>query len=336
MGIDIKVVTGDNLAVTEKICRAIGLQVAGILTGSEIDEIPEEALPKRAALTTIFARVSPDQKNRVIRALKTAGQAVGYMGDGINDAPALRTADVGITVNSATDIARQAADIVLTEKDLDVLREGILEGRKTFANTMKYILMDLSSNFGNMVSVTLATFVLPFLPMLPVQILLNNFLYDTSQMAIPSDSVDEQYLQKPSHWDMRTIRNFMLYFGVLSSIFDLIAFYLLYRYFRVTPAQFRTGWFMESLATQILVVFIIRTRKIPFAQSRPSTALLLTAAACLGIGWLLPYLSVSGLAGFAPLPFQIVLYITGLVIVYLVCAQVLKTVVYKLTTRGNH
>jgi len=286
-------------------------------------------LAVKAVSTTIFARFSPEQKNRVIRALRSVHHAVGYLGDGINDGPSLRSADVGISVSSATDVAKDAADIILTRKDLMVLKDGILEGRKTFANTMKYIHMDLSSNFGNMFSVAAATMFLPFLPMLPVQILLNNFLYDSSQVAIPSDSVDERYVRKPRRWDMRQIRNYMILFGLTSSVFDMATFYMLYRMFPVTTAQFRTGWFMESLATQILVVYIIRTSEVPFWKSKPGKWLVVSTLSCLAVGWTLPYLPFAAAMGFEALPLKIVGMIVGLVLVYLVAAECMKKFVFR-------
>lgn len=324
IGVEMKIITGDNHLVTEKICREIGLPVKGILHGHELEHMTDDALARRAMDTTIFSRFSPDQKNRVILALKKFHHAVGYMGDGINDAPSLRTADIGISVNSATDVAKEAADIILTRKDLLVLKEGILEGRKTFGNTMKYILMGLSSNFGNMFSVAAATLFLPFLPMLPAQILVNNFLYDTSQVTIPLDNVDESYTQRPQRWNLQAIRNYMIVFGLVSSVFDLCTFYLLYKLFAVTEAQFQTGWFMESLATQILVVFIIRTNKIPFLQSKPARWLVASALTCLALGWLLPYIPLGVLLGFKPLPLQLVGYIVLLVLIYLAVAELVK------------
>jgi P-type Mg2+ transporter len=294
-----------------------------------MDRLTDDALKKRVLDTTIFTRFSPDQKNRVIHALQAFHHAVGYMGDGINDAPSLKAADVGISVNSATDVAKESASIILTEKDLLVLKEGILEGRKTFGNTMKYVLMGLSSNFGNMFSVAAATLFLPFLPMLPVQILLNNFLYDTSQVAIPSDNVDPSYLKTPQRWNIKMIYRYMFLFGITSSIFDLITFWMLYKFFAVNESMFRTGWFMESLATQILVVFIIRTRKTPFFLSKPSRRLIISVIICLGIGWLLPYLPFSYKIGFQVLPMRIVLLILVLTFVYLLCAELVKRYIYK-------
>lgn len=328
IGVEVKIITGDNHLVTQKICKEIGLPVKGMMQGFEMEQLTDDALRKRVIDTTIFTRFSPDQKNRIIEALKAYHHAVGYMGDGINDAPSLKTADIGISVNSATDVAKEAADIILTEKDLLVLKEGILEGRKTFGNTMKYILMGLSSNFGNMFSVAAATLFLPFLPMLPSQILVNNFLYDTSQVTIPTDNVDESYVQRPQRWNLSMIRNYMLVFGLVSSVFDIITFYLLYKYFAVNEAQFRTGWFMESLATQVLVVYIIRTNHLPFIQSRPGKYVVMSTLLCLAVGWLLPYLAIGSYIGFQPLPFHIVAFIIGLVLIYLVCAELVKRFIY--------
>lgn len=328
MGVEIKIITGDNHLVTQKVCKEIGLPVKGILQGHEMATLSYDALRQRVKDTTIFTRFSPEQKNRVILALKAYQWTVGYMGDGINDAPSLKTADIGISVKGATDVTKDAADIILTKKDIMVLKEGILEGRKTFGNTMKYILMGLSSNFGNMFSVAAATIFLPFLPMLPVQILINNFLYDTSQITIPTDNVDKSYIQKPQRWNLKMIYTYMIVFGLTSSVFDLITFYLLYRFFNVSHAQFRTGWFMESLATQVLVVFIIRTWHIPFIESKPSFQLFIGVMLCLFLGWLLPYLPFSDLAGFERLPGLVIVYITGIVIIYLFTAEVLKRFIY--------
>jgi len=329
IGVEIKIITGDNHLVTQKVCKQIGLPIKGILQGHEMATLSYEALRQRVKDTTIFTRFSPEQKNRVILALKAYQWTVGYMGDGINDAPSLKTADIGISVKGATDVTKDAADIILTKKDLMVLKEGILEGRKTFGNTMKYILMGLSSNFGNMFSVAAATVFLPFLPMLPVQILINNFLYDTSQITLPTDNVDKSYTEKPQRWNLKMIYTYMIVFGLASSVFDLITFYLLYRFFNVSQAQFRTGWFMESLATQVLVVFIIRSWHIPFFQSKPSLQLFISVMLCLIVGWLLPFLPFAKLAGFETLPHLVIIYITGIVIIYLFTAEVLKRFIYR-------
>jgi P-type Mg2+ transporter len=332
IGVEVKIITGDNYLVTQKICRELNLPIKGMMHGDEMDMLTDDALKKRVLNTTIFTRFSPDQKNRIIRALQAYRQAVGYMGDGINDAPSLKAADVGISVNSATDVAKDSASIILTEKDLLVLKEGILEGRKTFGNTMKYVLMGLSSNFGNMFSVAAATLFLPFLPMLPVQILINNFLYDTSQVAIPDDNVDISYMQKPRRWNIKMIYRYMFVFGITSSVFDIITFWLLYKIFSVDQAMFRTGWFLESLATQILVVFVIRTQMSPFFKSKPSPKLVLAVLACLTIGWLLPYLPFAHKVGFEILPFKIIMYIVALTFIYLVCAELVKRYIYKYVT----
>jgi Mg2+-importing ATPase len=329
IGVEVKIITGDNHLVTQKICKELGLPIKGIMQGFEMDAMLDDALSKRVVYTTIFSRFSPEQKNRIINALKANHMAVGYMGDGINDAPSLKAADVGISVNSATDIAKESADIILTEKDLLVLKDGILEGRKTFGNTMKYIKMGLSSNFGNMFSVAAATIFLPFLPMLPVQILINNFLYDLSQISIPSDNVDDDYIKLPQRWNMKMIYKFMMIFGITSSIFDLLTFWVLYEFFHISIPQFRTGWFLESLATQILVVFVIRTHMSPFYRSKPSKKLVLSTLSCLAIGWSLPYLPFATKIGFEPLPFHIILYLVVLVAIYLFCAELMKRFVNK-------
>lgn len=328
IGVEVKIITGDNHLVTQKICKEIGLPVKGVMQGYELEHLTDDALQNKVMGITIFSRFSPDQKNRVIIALKQFHHAVGYLGDGINDAPSLKTADVGISVNSATDVAKDAADIILTEKDLLILKDGILEGRRTFGNTMKYILMGLSSNFGNMFSVAAATLFLPFLPMLPSQILINNFLYDTSQITIPTDKVDANYMKRPQRWNFKMIYYYMLIFGLTSSIFDFLTFYILYKVFAVNEAQFHTGWFMESLATQILVVFIIRTAQIPFIQSRPGKYLVLSVLICLGVGWVLPYTPFAELIGFVPLPRSILLVIIILVITYLGFAELVKRFIY--------
>lgn len=327
IGIEVKIITGDNRWVTENICNQIGLTIKGVLEGHEMGAITEEALRKRVLTASIFTRFSPDQKTRVIQAIKSNHLTVGYLGDGINDAPSLKAADVGISVYSATDVAKESADIILTQKDLLVLKDGIIEGRKTFSNTLKYVKMGISSNFGNMLSVAAATMFLPFLPMLPIQILINNFLYDASQISIPSDNVDANSLLKPQQWDLKFIRKYMLIFGLTSSVFDLMTFWVLYRYFDLTIAQFRTGWFMESLATQILVVFIIRTPKIPFFRSKPSVQLVISTLVLLAIGWALPYLPFAASIGFQALPSHILLYIFVVTIIYLVSVEFLKSLV---------
>lgn len=328
-GIEIKIITGDNELVTKKVCEDIGLKIKGILVGKEINALSEDALRVKVDKTTIFARFSPDQKNRVIMALRANGHVVGYMGDGINDAPSLQSADIGISVNSAVDVAKEASDIILTHKSLKELEEGVLEGRKTFTNTMKYIKMGLSSNFGNMFSVAIAVLVLPFLPMLPIQILLNNFIYDFSQITIPTDNVDKEDIQKPKRWNMKRVKRFMFVFGPVSSIFDLLTFFVLFVIFKASAGVFQTGWFIESLATQTLVIHIIRTKKTPFLKSTASWQLLVSSFLCVILGWILPYTPVGKFFGFSKLPVEILLAIMGIVIVYLIIVEIVKKIMYK-------
>lgn len=330
-GVEIKILTGDSALVTKKICEDLGLPIKGIVLGDEIDinTINDHSLAIKAANATILARLSPVQKERIIIALRKSGKVVGYLGDGINDAPSLKSADVGISVENAVEVAKETADIILMKKGLKELMEGVLEGRKTFGNTMKYLMMGLSSNFGNMFSMIGAAIYLPFFPMLPGQILVNNFLYDMSQVAIPLDKVDHEYLEKPKHWDMKFIKNFMLIFGPISSLFDFLTFYTLYAVFHLSGSAFQTGWFIESLATQTLVIYIIRTRKIPFFQSSPSKYLVFSTIAVLAIGLLITQPFIGSFFGFTTLPWKIVLVIFGLVAVYLVLVEIVKQLFYK-------
>ena len=265
-GVGVKILSGDNERVTQHVCTELGIPITGLLTGTEIEALDDEALAARLEETNLFCRVTPVQKNRIILGLRHRGHVVGYLGDGINDAPSLHTADVGISVDSAVDVAKDAADIILLRQDLGVLERGVTEGRRAFGNIMKFIMMAMSSNFGNMFSMAGATLILPFLPMLPVQILLNNLLYAVSEMPIPLDEVDSEITEKPEHWDMRFIRNFMLVMGPVSSIFDFLTFGLLLLVFHADEALFQTGWFIESLATQVLVIFVLRTRRNPLKQ----------------------------------------------------------------------
>jgi P-type Mg2+ transporter len=268
--------------------------------------------------------VTPEQKARIVRLGRRGGSGVAFLGDGVNDAIALHAADVGISVDTAADVAKDAADVILLEKDLDVLATGVVEGRRVFANTIKYVLMGTSSNFGNMFSAAGASLFLDFLPMLPSQILLNNLLYDTSQLAIPTDHVDPDQLMRPSHWDIAMIRRFMLFFGPISSVFDFATFAIMLWGFQATVAEFRAGWFVESLATQTLVIFAIRTRRVPFFRSRPSRALLLAALGVVAVGALLPASPLSGLLGFAPLPAPFFAALVVLVVVYLTLIDIAK------------
>jgi Mg2+-importing ATPase len=329
-GVSVVIMTGDNQYVTQKVAHDVGLATDRIVTGDQMDAMDDAALAYQAEQGAIFARVSPEQKNRVILGLKTRGHVVGYMGDGINDAPSLHTADVGISVMNGVDVAKDAAKIILLEKDLSVLNEGVIEGRRCFANVMKYIIMSTSSNFGNMFSMAAASLFLKFLPMLPTQILLNNFLYDTSQIAVPGDNVDPALLRHPKRWQIQFIRQFMMIIGPISSIYDFLTFGVLLWMFRASTNAplFRTGWFVESLATQTLVVFVIRTAGNPF-RSRPSGRLLIAVIAIAAAGALMPYTPLGALLGFIPLPVSLLGAIALLTLTYLFVVQVVKTWFYR-------
>jgi P-type Mg2+ transporter len=324
LGIAVKIATGDNARVAEKVCRDLGLISGGTLTGIQIDAMTDYDLGTAARDASIFARVSPEQKARIIRLLRRQGRAVAFLGDGVNDALALHEADVGISVESATDVAKDAADIVLMDKDLGVLAEGVREGRRIFANTIKYVLMGTSSNFGNMFSAATASVALSFLPMLPGQILLNNLLYDTGQLAIPGDRVDAEQLLAPSHWDIAFIRRFMLLFGPISSLFDFATFGLMLFVFNAAPGEFRAGWFIESIATQTLIIFAIRTRRVPFLRSRPSAGLLWASLGVVAVGIYLPLSPLGGLLSFDPLPIPFFLALLAMTVVYLVLVEFAK------------
>ncbi len=333
LGIQVKILTGDNDILSQKICRDIGLEINGVLTGEEIRRMDDMVLSRKIAETALFARITPDQKERIIMLLKKQGKTVGFMGDGINDAPALKAADVGISVNNAVDIAKDTADIILMEKSLESLKDGVIEGRKTFHNTLKYVLMGLSSNFGNMFSMMGAVTFLPFLPMLPAQVLFNNLIYDFSQFSLPTDAVDEDDLRKPAHWDLAFIRKYMTVFGLISSAFDFLTFYLLYFVYRLTEHQFQTGWFIESIATQVFVIYIIRTKKTPFLQSRPSRALFLTTFFAVVFAWCIQYTPLGAMLQFDRLPMYIMVIIASYVLVYLGLVEVAKKIFYKLHNR---
>ena len=322
-GVTVKVITGDNELVTRNICERVGLNAERLVLGSEIDHISDSALAQIAEQTDVFARVSPAHKNRIIMALKSRSHVVGFLGDGINDAPSLHSADVGISVANAVDVARDAAEIILLQPGLDVLHSGIVEGRKAFGNVMKYLLMGTSSNFGNMFSMAGAVVFLPFLPMLPTQILLNNFLYDLSQLTIPTDNVDPTYIVKPQHWHIGMIRNFMLLIGPISSIYDFLTFYVLLKIFHSSEGLFHTGWFVESLATQTLVLFVIRTAGPPWSNW-PSIPLMMTTILVVLIGGLLPFTSLAGPLGFVPLPGAFFLFLAGAIITYLLLVELTK------------
>jgi len=322
-GVHVKILTGDNELVTRHICTQVGIDANEIVLGTDLESMSDAALTSIAERIDVFARVSPSQKNRIINALKLRGHVVGFLGDGINDAPSLHTADVGISVSGAVEVAKDAADLILLEPGLQVLHRGIVEGRKAFGNLLKYLLMGTSSNFGNMFSMAGASLFLPFLPMLPTQILLNNFLYDLAQVTIPTDNVDPAYIRKPQHWDISIIRNFMIFIGPISSIYDFLTFFVMLRVFHASEELFHTGWFVESLATQTLVLFVIRTAGNPWSHP-PSRPLTITTVGIVVIGLFLPYLPLAHDFGFEPLPTSYYVFLTGATVTYLALVQIVK------------
>jgi Mg2+-importing ATPase len=332
LGIEVKILTGDNELVTKKICNELGLEIKGYTTGKDIDRLNDAGLRALVEKVSVFSRVSPLQKERIVDALQQNGHIVGFMGDGINDAPTLKKSDVGISVNNAVDIAKESAGIILLNKNLMVLKEGVMDGRRVFGNVVKYIRMGASSNFGNMFSLAGASLFLPFLPMLPIQIILNNFLYDMSQLAIPTDNVDEEYIKKPRPWNIDSIKRFMITIGPVSSIFDFITFIVMFMILYAIPPVFQTAWFIESLFTQVLVVHIIRTNKVPFIESRPSRALMFTSVIVVLIGLSITLLPIGKIFGFQPLPWYYLMIIFGIVMAYLI---VTFTVKKKLMERFN-
>lgn len=327
-GVTVKVLTGDNELVTAKICKQVGLDVSRIVVGAEVERMSDTDLKQAVEVQHVFARLTPAQKDRIVRVLKANGHVVGFMGDGINDAAALRTADIGISVDSGVDIAKEAADIILLEKSLMILEEGVIEGRKTFVNMLKYIKMAASSNFGNVFSVLIASAFLPFLPMLPVQLLVQNLLYDISQIAIPFDNVDEELLRKPQRWNPGELGRFMLYFGPISSIFDILTFALMWFVFQANAPQgqtlFQTGWFVEGLLTQTLIVHTIRTQKVPFLQSRAAPALLVMTGAIMAAGVFIAMGPVSHYFKMEPLPGVYFAFLAAILLGYMALTQAMK------------
>ncbi len=323
LGVALKIITGDNRLVAQHVAQQLGLDASRVVTGGELTALPSEALPRVAGEASLFAKVDPNQKEQIIRALRQSGAVVGYMGDGINDAPALHSADVSISVDTAVDVAKDAADFVLLQKDLAVLHQGIIAGRTTFANTLKYVFMAVSANFGNMFSVAGAALFLPFLPMLPKQILLINVLTDLPEMTIAGDNVDSEQIARPERWDIGGIRDFMLVFGLLSSVFDYLTFGVLWWWLRAGPALFHTGWFVESVWSATLVVYAIRTR-LPLWRSQPSRLMLLVTGAVLLVVLALPYSPLAGLLGFTPLPAWLLLLLGGIVALYVAAAEAMK------------
>jgi Mg2+-importing ATPase len=329
-GVEVKILTGDNERITQHICKELGVPVRGALTGHELARMSEDALRARLPSTTLFCRVTPQQKERILLALKRTGRTVGFLGDGINDASALHAADVGISVDSAADVAKEAADIVLLEHDLGPVQQGVIEGRRTVENATKYILMGSSSNFGNMFSMAGAALFLPFLPMLPTQVLLNNLLYDVSEVGVPFDNVDPEALKRPKHWDIAFIERFMLVIGPVSSLFDFLTFYALIALFGAGEAMFQTGWFIESLATQSLVIFVIRTRRRPW-RSKPHALLAALSLGVVAVGVLLPLTPLGALFGFVPPPPAFYVFLVAAVASYLVLVEVVKRIFYRVS-----
>ncbi|MEQ1825328.1 MAG: magnesium-translocating P-type ATPase [Pirellula sp.] len=327
LGVQLKIITGDNRFVARHVAQAVNLPMERLLTGTDLNQMGDEALWHAAERTTIFAEVDPNQKERIILALRKMGHVVGYMGDGINDAPALHAADVGISVDTAADVAKDASDLILLEQDLDILRDGIEEGRRTFANTLKYILTTTSANFGNMFSMAIASIFLPFLPLLASQILLNNFLSDIPGTAIAGDNVDPEWVAKPRRWDNRFISRYMVLFGLVSSVFDFLTFGILLYVFSATDEEFRTGWFIESLLTELVIAIVVRTRRV-FFRSRPGTLLLASTIVVIGITLVLPYLPFVAIFGFVPLPAPLMLTLISLTVLYVVVAEIAKKYFY--------
>lgn len=327
-GISLKMITGDNRLVAQHVGRQIGLSADEILTGSDLHRLSADALERKVNEIQVFAEIEPVQKERIIKALQKNGHIVGYLGDGINDANALKMSDAGISIENAVDVAKEAASIVLLEKNIDVIYEGVIEGRKTFMNTLKYIFVTTSANFGNMFSMAIASLFLPFLPLLPTQILLNNLLSDLPALAIATDKVDEEFISKPRRWDMKYIKRFMIVFGLQSSIFDFLTFGLLLYVFHTTQEQFRTGWFMESLLTEILILLIIRTRR-SFFKSKPSKYLMITSAFTFFASLILPYFPFARVFGLYPLPFNMMVGILSIAALYMLSSEITKRFLFK-------
>ncbi|MDQ2647906.1 MAG: HAD-IC family P-type ATPase, partial [Myxococcota bacterium] len=333
-GVQVKIITGDSRPVAEYVAQLIALPGRRVLTGSELDSLSEEALWRRAEDTELFVEVDPNHKERIIRALKKAGHVVGFLGDGVNDAPAMHVADVSLSVDQAVDVARATADLVLLEPGLDVIRRGIEEGRKTFANTLKYVLTTTSANLGNMVSMALASLFLPFLPLLPGQILLNNFLSDIPALGLADDRVDVELVNAPRRWDIRFVGRFMLEFGALSSLFDCITFAVLLLAFNASIDTFRTGWFIESLLTELVIAIIIRTRR-PFFRSRPGRLLSVATLVLIPLTLALPFLPHARLLGFVPLQAPILAALVAITMVYVATAELTKAWFYRQTGRSS-
>jgi len=332
-GVKVKVLTGDNEEVTKKVCKDVGIPIDNVVLGVDVENMTDKELSKVVEETSIFAKLSPVQKERVVSILQDNGHTVGFLGDGINDAQALKQADVGISVDTAVDIAKESADIILLEKDLNVLEQGVIEGRRVFGNIIKYIKMTASSNFGNVLSVLVASAFIPFLPMLPIQLLVQNLLYSISQIAIPWDTMDEEYLRKPQQWNADDIGKFMIYIGPISSIFDIVTFWVMWNVFNANTVEmaplFQSGWFIVGVVSQTLIVHMIRTRKIPFIESRASTPLMIMTFVIIAIGIIIPFTSFGTYIGLVPLPANYFIWFIGIILAYSILTQIAKNLYIK-------
>jgi Mg2+-importing ATPase len=328
LGVSVKLITGDTRLVAQHIAELVGMRHERVLTGPQLDELHDEALWREAERTDLFVEVDPNQKERIILSLKKMGHVVGFLGDGVNDAPAMHAADTSLSVEQAVDVAREAADFVLLRRDLDVIRRGVEEGRRTFANTMKYVLTTTSANLGNMVSMAVASVFLPFLPLTAGQILLNNFLSDIPAVGIADDSVDRELVERPRRWNIRFIGRFMIEFGLLSSIFDLLTFGILLRIFHSPAEVFRTAWFVESLLTELVIALVVRTRR-PFFRSRPGRVLLVSTLALLLLTPAIPYLPFVGALGFVPIPLSLTAVVVAITGCYVLAAEATKVWFYR-------
>jgi len=328
LGVSVKIITGDCKPVTQHVAALVGLRADRVLTGADLQRLSDEALWRAAESTDLFVEVDPNQKERIILAVKKMGHVVGFLGDGVNDAPAMHAADTSLAVEQAVDVARAAADFVLLEKSLDVIRRGIEEGRKTFANTLKYVLTTMSANLGNMISMAAASLFLPFLPLLAGQILLNNLLSDVPAIGIADDAVDPELIARPQRWNMRFIGRFMVEFGVVSSMFDFLTFGVLLKVFRAAAPLFRTGWFVESLLTELVIALVVRTRR-PFFRSRPGSLLLWSTVALVALTYALPYLPLVGVFGFVPLPGVLLVTVSAVTALYVAATEILKKRFYR-------
>jgi Mg2+-importing ATPase len=330
LGVSIKIITGDSKPIAQHLATLVGLRADRVLTGADLQPTPDEALPHTAEQTDLFVEVDPNQKERIILAIKKAGHVVGFLGDGVNDAPAMHAADTSLSVEQAVDVAKEAADFVLLERSLDVIRRGIEEGRTTFANTLKYVLTTMSANLGNMISMAAASLFLPFLPLLASQILLNNFVSDVPAIGLANDAVDPELIDRPRRWEIRFIGRFMLEFGTLSSAFDFLTFGVLLKVFRAGPVLFRTGWFVESLLTELLIALVVRTRR-PFFRSRPGNLLLWSTVALIAVTFAIPYLPFVSIFGFVPLPGSLLVMVSAITALYVLATEATKLWFYRRT-----